>query len=115
MSAAEAPASAERNAAMKARLVLLIFAAAISPASAGSAPYSYLAPGYVQQVYAVSPTAITSFAFAPNGDIWAVRQSPNALIRFDSHTTQVIHETELHPIIQTASVGPSVSPYSGVS
>src|SRR5262245_50383462 len=100
---------------MKARLVLLIFVVALAPAPAGSAPYSYLAAGYVQEVYAVSPTVITSFAFAPNGDIWAVRQSPNALIRFDSHTTQSIHGTELHPIIQTASLGPSVSPYSGVA
>jgi hypothetical protein len=102
---------------MKARLLLPILALAffVLPAHAGT--YAFLDPGYKQEVYAVSANALTGFTFAPNGNIWAVQNSPNALIRFDSHSTHEVFGTSVHPIFQSAALGPSapIAPFWGVT
>jgi len=87
---------------MKARLLLPILFGTLFAFPANAGTYSSLDPGYVQAVYAVSSAPLTSFTFAPNGDIWAVQNSPGALIRFDSHSTQSVHGTQVHPISQSA-------------
>jgi len=102
---------------LRARLLLLILSLAVTalPASAGT--YAFLDPAYKQEVYAVSPKALTSFTFAPNGDIWAVQNSPNALIRFDSHSTQEVFGTSVHPIVRTAALTPTapIGPFQGIA
>ena len=85
-------------------LLLLLGLSILASSAATAAPYTYLSPGFDQQVYAAIAGQVTSFAFAPNGDIWALRKSPNALVRIDAHATQMVNGTALHPISQTVPV-----------
>src|SRR5262245_28537862 len=87
---------------MKRRLVLAMLAVALAPGAAHSAPYSYLAPGYVQELYAIAPGA-TSFAFASDGDLWVLQG--NVMIRYDAQTTSTKNGTLIHPAIATVSLG----------
>jgi hypothetical protein len=101
--------------AMKARLLLMILVLVFPSRVAHAGPFSYLDPGFVQELYAVNPTEITSFTFAPNGDLWAVQESPNALIRFDSHATHTVSGNQLHPIVQTVPITSSVGTVVGIA
>lgn len=99
---------------MKARLVLPVLFVAFAPVAASAGTFSYLDPNYVQEVYAVNVGPITSLAFAPNGDVWAVQTSPNALIRFDSQATTVVNGTRVHPIVATVPL-PAPAFYQGIA
>lgn len=59
-------------------------------------PFTFLQPGFSQELYGVAPRLLGDVAFAPDADVWA----PNCIgsaTRFDQQATTVIHSTTVHP------------------
>lgn len=66
-------------------------------ASAPVMPFSFLAPGFTQQLYATGvATFAFGIAFAPNGD--PVTDGFGTLQRIDSHSTTTMDGSTIHPI-----------------
>ena len=70
----------------------------------GTQPFSFLQPGFSQELFATSPDVYPAIAFAPNGDLWW-GTGPNALSplspqgllsRFSATSTTVINATTVH-------------------
>src|SRR5262245_63536550 len=87
---------------MRSQISLFVLAAALVPLASHAAPFTYLRAGYAQEVFAVAPGA-TSFAFASDGDLWAVQG--NAMVRYDAQTTITKNGTLIHPAVTTVSLG----------
>jgi hypothetical protein len=62
-------------------------------------PFSFLAPGFTQSLYGVSPSFLGGVAFAPDGDPWADECvfGGGALHRFDQQTVITVSGTAIHP------------------
>jgi hypothetical protein len=71
--------------------------------SADGKPFSFLIPGFTQALYATSSDFLGGIAFAADGDVLVnsclFHGSP--LYRFDAQTTELVHETPVHPHIAT--------------
>lgn len=69
------------------------------------APFTFLQPGFTQQLYGVSPSFLGGVAFAPDGDPWADNCSFNGspLHRWDAQSTITVNGTVIHPRTQVSS------------
>ncbi len=73
--------------------------------SARADTYTFLQPGFSQEVYGTAPAFMGGVAFAPDGDVWVTPCvfSFGNLRRFDSDTTIIVNGTRVHPLIATVS------------
>ncbi len=77
-------------------------------AAGASLPFTFLQSGFTQELYASAPGFMGGVAFAPDGDV-LVDACPgpstdfagSALRRFDAQTTEVVHGSTIHPLIDT--------------
>lgn len=67
--------------------------------SAKATPFTFLQPGFTQEVYGVASHFMGGVAFAPDGDVWVNFCSfdGSPLTRFDRQTTVVVSGTTIHP------------------
>jgi hypothetical protein len=97
-----------RVAAVAASLVLLVAVGqrSVPQAAAATPPFPFLATGFTQSLFGVTPGFMGGVAFAPNGDVWVdgCGGGGGSLSRFDSHSTIVVNGTTVHPE-STASSG----------
>jgi hypothetical protein len=93
-------------ASLSAMLVGTSYVATTATASAlpPTLPFSTLAPGFTQQLYATGLPPFFGIGFASNGDVFA---SEGTLFRIDSHSTVVVHGSTIHPtsVVPGTSVG----------
>jgi|GEM_PF-1683991 len=76
-------------------------------ATAAYDPFTFMQPGFTQELYATGPGFFGGVAFAPDGDVLVV-QCPNGPIsRFDAGSTVTVHGTVVHPQVAalTSTVG----------
>lgn len=71
-------------------------------------PFTTLAPGFTQELYATGLPIAVGIGFFGNGDVLAAN---NALYKIDSHSTVVTHGSTIHP---TAAVPSSIAPVAGL-
>jgi len=66
-------------------------------------PFSFLAPGFAQELFATAPTFLGGMAFANDGDLLvnSCYFSGSPLHRFDTQTTEAVHGSSIHPLIAT--------------
>src|SRR5437763_16094816 len=63
-------------------------------------PFTFLQPGFSQQLYGTAPRSLGDAGFAPDGDVWAPRCGGTTgfvFTRFDRQSTTVINSTTVHP------------------
>lgn len=62
-------------------------------------PFTFLQPGFQQEVFGVLPHFEGGIAFAPDGDVWVnyCQFSGSPLSRFDLQSTTTINATTVHP------------------
>jgi len=82
-------------------LVVVSLVVGASPAAAD--PFSFLAPGFRQEVYCSIPEFAGGVAFAPDGDLWVSNGvfSDGILRRIDAQSTVIQNGTVIHPVILT--------------
>ena len=66
-------------------------------------PFSFLASGFAQELYATTPDFMGGMAFANDGDLLVdlCHFSGSPLHRFDAQTTEAVHGNSVHPVIAT--------------
>jgi hypothetical protein len=78
-----------------AALVSAAALAAAPGAAAAAQPFTFLAPGFTQELYGTGLPFAAGVAFAPNGDPVLAFGS---FFRFDSHSTTTVHGSAVHPL-----------------
>src|SRR5712691_9725696 len=89
-----------RKAVRTATVVLVVGAlVCLSSPPVQAAPFTFLQPGFTQEVFGTSPGFMGGVAFAPDGDVWVdgCFGIGSALRRFDLQTTTVVNSTTVHP------------------
>ncbi|MBI3757926.1 MAG: hypothetical protein HY267_08115 [Deltaproteobacteria bacterium] len=80
--------------------LLTWLATLLLPLSASeAAPFTFLQPGFFQEIYGVTSHFQGGIAFAPDGDVWVnfCQFNGSPLSRLDLQSTTTVHSTVVHP------------------
>src|SRR5262245_43050630 len=79
----------------------VVFAATVIATAAHAQSFTFLQPGFTQELYATTTGFFGGVAFAPDGDLWVTPCVPSdgVLVRFDAATTINLGGTTVHPLV----------------
>ena len=70
----------------------------VAATPAVAAPFTFLQPGFTQELYGVATSFLGGVSFAPDGDVWSSEcHDFSPLYRFDKQTTVNVNSTSIHP------------------